>query len=241
MKWRNRFFLLSLIGLVVLLSSFAIMRNKDRSIKDLEVEFSLGNSRFLTAEIVNKMLIQREDSLFFQQKDMVALNKAERDLLAHPMIASAQLYIIPQGRLFAHITERTPLIRVVGEQSYYIDKLGVKFPLSKRYSPEVPLFYGDLSVDNMEETVQLISAISKDDFLSQEFIDLRLEKDQYILGMRSYPFDVVWGKNNAFADKLNKLKRVCAYWSETKDTSIHELNLTYARQVVARHRKGYGK
>lgn len=241
MNWFKRFYLFSLVALLVALTSFATLRNKARKIKGVEIEFLLGESRFLSENIVNKMLIQREDSLFFQQKDMVALSMAEHDLLEHPMIKDAQLYIIPQGKLFAQITERTPLIRVMGEQSYYVDEQGVQFPLSKRYSPEVPLFYGDLSKDKMKETAQLISAFLKDNFLSEEFIDLRIENHQYIIGMRSYPFDVIWGKNNAFASKVKKLKRVCAYWSKDKDPSIRELDLTYARQVVARHQKGYGK
>ena len=241
MNKNNWAYFVGILIVFVLISSFANMRSSNRKISKVNVSFTHEKERFLTADIVNKMLIQRKDSAFYQQKDMLALSKVEKELSALAVIKDVQLYTVPQGKLLIEITERTPIVRVVGNTSYYVDQTGSTFPLSKRYTPKVPLFYGQLDKDNMTETVHFLSAVSQDSFLSDELIHLWLKDDQYVLGMRSYPFDVVWGKNKSFAQKAKKLKRVCAYLAENPDASIRQLNLTYAQQVVARHTHGYGK
>ena len=238
----NWIYFWGLVIVFVLLTGFANKRSSQRTIDKMVIRFTHETGRFLTPKIVNKMLIQRKDSAYFQQKDMLALNKVETDLLAHPVIKNVQLYTVPQGKLFIEITERTPIVRVMGKQSsYYVDETGSALPLSNRYTPIVPLFYGDLGQDKMSETVHFLSTVRQDSFLSEELVHLWLKDDQYILGMRSYPFEVVWGKHQSFEKKIKKLKRFCVYLEQYPDERIDQVNLTFAQQVVARHKQGYGK
>jgi len=130
MKTTNILFLVFVSLFLFGMSGFALFKSNDSKISSLEVLFSENSGLFLSTEIVNKMLIQTEDSLFFQQKDVVALKLMEQKLLAHPMIKNVQLYTIPQGELFVEIEERTPVLRVIGETSFYIDNTGAKMPLS---------------------------------------------------------------------------------------------------------------
>lgn len=242
MSTSNWIYFWSLLIVFVLLTGFSNMRSNHRKINTIAIKFTPSEERFLSPEIVNKMLIQRKDSAFFHQKDILALNKVEKELSTQSVIKNVQLYTVPQGKLFIEITERTPMVRVMGKNSsYYVDETGSTFPLSNRFTPLVPLFYGDLGKDKMSETVHFLSAARQDPFLAEELIHLWLKDDQYILGMRSYPFEVVWGKNQAFEAKAKKLKRVCVYLEKHPDSSIDQLNLTFAQQVVARHKQGYGK
>ncbi|MEN8768089.1 MAG: hypothetical protein ABF261_02655 [Candidatus Arcticimaribacter sp.] len=225
------FMLVILVGSIVLTQ----IRSNDVLTSELEVDFKGKGARFLDVEIVNKLLIQSNDSLFFQQKDMVALNKVEQQFLDHPVVKSAELFTVPEGKLHIEIEERLPIVRIQADNSFYLDEVGKVMPLSDRFTAKVPLFYGELKEENMQALVQLISKLSSDAFLAAEVIDFQWQNSAFVLGLRSYPFDVVWGEDNAFEHKVEKLKRFCAFTLENKDKKFNRINLTYDKQVVARH------
>ena len=233
MKTTNKLFFIFVSFLLIGISGFAVFKSNQRTISSLDVLFKENEARFLSSEIVNKMLIQSNDSLLFKQKDVVALKVMEQQLLAHPMIENVQLYTIPQGELFVEVEERTPVLRVIGKKSFYIDNTGAKMPLSKRYTATVPLFYGAIGDANLKQLLALVEAAGNDSFLQQEMIHLKMENNQLVMGLRSHPFEVIWGKANGFAVKVNKLKRVCAYYTNTELSLPVRLNLTYSQQVVA--------
>lgn len=233
---RSKIYFLSLM--LVLLTTCIVLtqlRSKTHEIKEVEVSFNEKGARFLNEEIVNKLLIQSHDSLFFQQKDMVALNKVEQHFLDHPVVKSAELYTVPEGKLYIEIEERLPIVRIQADNSFYLDEVGKVMPLSDRFTAKVPLFYGELKEENMQALVQLISKLSSDAFLAAEVIDFQWQNSAFVLGLRSYPFEVVWGEDNAFEHKVEKLKRFCAFTLENKDKKFNRINLTYDKQVVARH------
>ncbi len=225
------FMLAMLVGSVVLTK----IRSNNILTSELVVNFKGKGARFLDVEIVNKLLIQSNDSLFFQQKDMVALNKVEQQFLDHPVVKSAELFTVPEGKLHIEIEERLPIVRIQADNSFYLDEVGKVIPLSDRFTAKVPLFYGELKEENMQALVQLISKLSSDAFLAAEVIDFQWQNSAFVLGLRSYPFEVVWGEDNAFEHKVEKLKRFCAFTLENKDKKFNRINLTYDKQVVARH------
>ena len=225
------FMLAMLVGSVVLTK----IRSNNILTSELVVNFKGKGARFLDVEIVNKLLIQSNDSLFFQQKDMVALNKVEQQFLDHPVVKSAELFTVPEGKLHIEIEERLPIVRIQADNSFYLDEVGKVMPLSDRFTAKVPLFYGELKEENMQALVQLISKLSSDAFLVAEVIDFQWQNSAFVLGLRSYPFEVVWGEDIAFEHKVEKLKRFCAFTLENKDKKFNRINLTYDKQVVARH------
>jgi len=220
-----------LVGSVVLTK----IRSNDLLTSELVVNFKGKGARFLDVEIVNKLLIQSDDSLFFQQKYMVALNKVEQQFLDHPVVKSAELFTVPEGKLHIEIEERLPIVRIQANNSFYLDEVGKVMPLSDRFTAKVPLFYGELKEENMQALVLLISKLSSDAFLAAEVIDFQWQNSAFVLGLRSYPFEVVWGEDIAFEHKVEKLKRFCAFTLENKDKKFNRINLTYDKQVVARH------
>ncbi len=172
---------------------------------------------------------------------MVDLNKIEQFFLDHPMIKNAELYTVPQGKLSIEIEEREPLVRIQAEPSFYLDAAVKKIPLSQRYTAQVPLFYGEFNEENMQALIPLISKLSSDTFLASEVIDFQFVDNAFVLGLRSFPFDVVWGQDNNFEHKAEKLKRFCAYSKQNKDKTFNRIDLTFNNQVVARHNEGYEK
>ena len=227
-------YLVGVILLVVGCFWFADIRSNKHKINKVEVEFSANGVRFLTVDIVNKLLIQSQDSLFFQQKDMVALKEIEWQLLNHPMIKTAELYTVPQGKLYVEIDERRPVVRVQGERSFYVDQFGVEMPLSARHSARVPLYYGKLNKDKKQQMVHLLSSLTADAFIKEELVDLQWSAKGFVLGLRSYPFQVLWGNNDHFSAKAEKLKRFCAYAENQNEKKYNQIDLSFEKQVVAR-------
>ena len=69
---------------------------------------------------------------------------------------------------------------------------GHKVPLSKKYSARVPV-YGQPD-ENLMDLVKFLKLIRSDSLVKFEMIDLRSSKNGYILGLRSFPFKVIWEK-----------------------------------------------
>ena len=81
MSTSNWIYFWSLLIVFVLLTGFSNMRSNHRKINTIAIKFTPSEERFLSPEIVNKMLIQRKDSAFFHQKDILALNKVEKRII----------------------------------------------------------------------------------------------------------------------------------------------------------------
>ena len=232
----NKLFPLLFLGMSLLaLNLFSSYRAQTAKIKEVRIKIDADSPLFFTEQIVNKLLIQRQDSLFYKQKDVVDLSSVEAHFSRIPTIKNVQLYTNPQGSLHVDIQERKPLIRVNGETSYYLDDTGKQIPLSSLRTALVPLFFGQLDEQNAKSIVDLVVQMKEDDFLNQQVVHYQMKNEQFVLGLRSFPFDVVWGKNKDFEAKKQKLKRFCAYYNAHKDETIEEVSLIYKQQVVARH------
>ena len=235
MKKINFLYFFGLLSLLIASFSFSKIRSKQRKISEIETYFKGQGARFLTPEMVNKLLIQSEDSLFFQQKVMVALRNIEFGLLNNPVIKTAEIYAVPEGKLYVEIEERRPLVRVQGEHSFYVDEFGVELPLSSIYSARVPLFYGEITTENKYKLVQLLSHLNADLFFKEELVDIQLEGESFVLSLRNYPFKVIWGNVSQNVEKRTKLKRFCAYANLNKQNKFNRIDLRFSKQVVARH------
>jgi cell division protein FtsQ len=234
MQTKNIIYFSFVFTLVLALSSFASFRNKRLKINELEIKFTSEESNFLTKDIVNKLLIQKEDSLFYKQKEVLALNYIEDVIESNPYVNTAEVFILPQGKMVVEIDERVPLFRVIGDTTFYVDSEGFQMPTSSQYSPLVPIYYGILNENKMSETIQFVLKIMNDPFLSKEFIHIENQPRGYVLGLRSFSFDVVWGSSSSFNEKLAKLKHICAYVQQhSKSTEFSEINLMFNKQIVA--------
>ena len=222
----------SILIIFVFLIFFSHKRNSKKEILRINVNLKDEEPKFLDSQMVNKLLIQSEDTTFFLKKDMVDLKELEDILLSNPMIAEANLFKTPQGILNVKLEERKPIIRVVNNyEEFYIDNSGHKVPLSKKHSARVPIFYGQPH-ENLMDLVNFIRLIKSDSLAKAEIIDLRNYNNGYILGLRSFPFKVIWGKNSKYEHKIKKLKYLYNYLENINFSKIKKVNLTFDKQIV---------
>ena len=230
---RNRvIFFFSMFLIFVFLTIFSQKRNSENKMLKVNVDFKHKNGKFLDSQMVNKLLIQRKDTTYLLKEDMLDLKVVEDILISNPMVASADIFRTPQGVLNVKLEERKPIARVINDnEEFYVDNFGYKVPISKNYSARVPIFYGQAD-KNLEDLVNFIKFIKTDSFAKVEIIDLRNLKNNYVLGLRSFPFKIIWGENSKNKHKIKKLKFLYSYLGNKDFLKIEKVNLSFDKQIV---------
>lgn len=225
--------LVILLGLMFFLYAFANRRSEAKNLENLNIEFVSGEPKFLSKRTVNKMLIQNKGDVKNIAKEQLVLNELEVRLRNHPMIKEAQVYLSVNGELECRLEQRTPIARVVGLNSFYIDAEGKSMPLSKEFTARVPLVQGNINKNNLDEVFRLVAFIQKDEFLKKSVIGLRLVNSKFQLQLRQADFVVEVGSVNRLQQKFNNFK---AFYKKAKtDKSLKKferVNLIYKNQVV---------
>tara|TARA_A100000171_G_C2140191_1_gene154619 strand:- start:546 stop:1265 length:720 start_codon:yes stop_codon:yes gene_type:complete len=223
-----------LLVLVVFLFSFTQKRNASRKLSKIDIEFLDENDPFITLSTVNKLLVQNSDSVTGVDKEALVLKEMESRLLTNAMIRNAQVYVTVDGVLGAKIEQRNPIGRVAASPNYYLDEDGKKMPLSSVYAARVPIITGR-STTNFTEITPLLVNIVEDDFMRQSVVGVQLtEEGNVIMKLRTYDFDVHFGKVKNIALKFQNFK---AFYQKTKEDKTlqryKKIDLQFGNQVVA--------
>ena len=232
LKYLMLFILILSLGF---LYSFSNMKNGQRTIKEIQVEFESGDNQFLTHSMVNKLLIQNDSSVQNQAKSVIDLYSLEQKVLENPYIEKVSLYVSIDGTLNSVVKQRTPIARVIGDSGvYYIDAQGVKVPLSENYSARVPLITGVKEEQKESEVYQLLQKIVADNFLKKEIVGIHFDQsNDCLLTVRSGNYKIEFGELKEMDQKFRKLK---AFYNKAfSDSTIQTyktINIKYHNQVV---------
>lgn len=217
------------------LYSFSSAKNQQKKVSKILVQFKEGDNNFLTYGMVNKLLIQNKKTVQNQAKSVINLYSLEKKVLENPYVENAAVFLTVDGRLKTIIKQRTPVARVIlKNDSYYIDKHGVKVPLSDNYSARVLLVSGLKNEEDIKVILPLVSLILEDNFLQKEVVGIaKTDADEYQLAVRSGNYKIDLGKLIEVDVKFKKLK---AFYNKTfEDKTIKNykvINLKYHNQVV---------
>jgi len=222
------------VAIVVFLFGFASHRNKLKKVSTVDINFTNGDNLFITYQTVNKLLIQNYGKLKNQPKENIILSSLERTLQSNEMIEEADVFLTVDGKLGATIKQRTPIARVNDEGvAYYIDRKGIKMPLSPNYSARVPLLSG-VKGRNTDDAYYLTKLIFNDSFLHQQIVGIEQNsKNEFILRTRVGNQRIELGRLDGIDEKFKKLKAF--YQKVLKDNTLSKyqtINLIYKNQVV---------
>ncbi|MGB0881088.1 MAG: cell division protein FtsQ/DivIB, partial [Polaribacter sp.] len=132
------FFIALTIGLGFLYG-FSSAKNQQKKITAIVVEFEEGENHFLSHAMVNKLLIQNNRTVKNQAKSVINLYSLENEVSKNPYVEKVSIFLTVEGVLKSTIKQRVPVARIVlKNSSYYIDKEGIKIPLSTNFSARVP-------------------------------------------------------------------------------------------------------
>ena len=224
-----------LVGSLSFLYSFSSKRNSYKKVKNIVIEFEAGDNGFLTHAMVDKLLIQNDSSVKNLAKTVIDLYSLEKVVSKNPYVENTSVFLTIAGTLKTILKQRTPVARIINRNSsYYIDKQGVKVPLSNNYSARVLLVSGVKKDKDLKELLPLILFVSEDNFLQKEVVGIqKFANDEYQFSVRSGDYKIDFGKLTEMDIKFKKLK---AFYNKTfKDKTIQnykKINVKYHNQVV---------
>ena len=230
---KNIVFLVLMLFFLAEIVYFSNKKNIVRVVDNIKISFT-HSPRFLDTILVNKLLTQNFRGKSVQLKDSLDLNMLEKKLNQIPEIQNAELFVLPKGQLSVSITERIPTFKINSIPSFYADASGVTFPFVKVDNNQLPVFKTDTIDASIIDVAILIERLKIDAFIKSELKTLYLVGTSYHLKLKSYPFEVVLGNENALNEKIEKLKVFCAFQNiQDSLTNYQKINLTYTNQVVA--------
>lgn len=215
--------------------SFAKIKNQERKIQQINIAFNEDDFPFLNEAMVNNLLIQNFEGSSKVKKEKVDLKKLENVLNANKYVDNSEVFCSIDGILSAKVKQKKPIIRVINENSsYYLDDKGSKVPLSENFTPRVPVYYGVISEDELNELVAVFSYIDRDEMLKHNIVDIKKsQKGNIIFSVRDYDYKVIFGTEANMETKFKNYKAFLQH--ATKDTLIKNyksVNLIFTQQVI---------
>lgn len=162
--------LVSLGGLVVLMS-FIEIKKAGVVCKDVKI-YIPGSQYFIDKKEVENILQLSSFTLIGRKIDNINLHILENRLKANPFVEYAKVYADMDGIIMIEISQRQPILRVMNQfdQDYYIDKNGLKIPLSANFTARVLAANGFIEEPFGNRVDTLRTLLAKDLFKTASYI-----------------------------------------------------------------------
>lgn len=228
----TKFFSVILIPIVV--SSFAWLRHSAREFHqdDFVVHYHQDNDIFITKnDIMEKVF---KDNLP-KKLNNVNLNEIESSLQNDPFIEQVQVYLLLNGKLIIDVRQKEPIARIMGNDSFYMDRLGEKMPLSKHFSKPVPFIHSNTNItpENKElwnNFYRIAKFVYNNSDLKKIIGSMNFENNQFILKTKS-DFKIVLGD---ISQAEHKLKKFIVFMKQEGNLEKYNgVNLDFKDQVIA--------
>ncbi|MEJ5960625.1 cell division protein FtsQ/DivIB [Pedobacter immunditicola] len=130
---------------VVVLMSFIDVKKHDLKCTNVKILIP-GADNFIEREEVDALLLQSQGTLIGRDLQQINLNEIEEKMESNPYIAAAKIYADMDGVIHIEIKQRQPVLRVInaGDQDFYIDRFGLKMPVSANFTANVLVATGNI-------------------------------------------------------------------------------------------------
>ncbi|RZK48321.1 MAG: cell division protein FtsQ [Pedobacter sp.] len=133
---------LAAIGLFM---SFISIQQKTIKCENIDI-FIPGSDNFIEREEIDYILKLKQGQLIGRNLELINTQEIEADLLQNPYIAFAKVFVDMNGSLKIEIKQRQPVLRIInaGGQDFYVDKTGLKMPISMNFTADVMVATGNI-------------------------------------------------------------------------------------------------
>ncbi len=232
-------------GVLTLLVA-AATKNGAKTCKRIEVQISGDNKNIFVDEAAVKRIINSSSNVVGKELAAINLRALEEKLNKDPWILRADLFFDNKDVLNVHITEREPVARVFTMQgsSFYVDKTGLRLPLSEKLYAVVPVFTGftnDKKILPKTDSALLGQIVSLGSFIvADSFWNAQIGQIDIALPNNFNMIPVIGNHVIEFGDTtnmVNKFQKLFKFYKATYPSSAYEkyekLNVKYDGQVVA--------
>lgn len=172
--WRNIFigfaWLVSLGGLVVLMSFIEI--KKSATVCKAVKVYIPGSQYFIDKQEVDHILQLGNYQLVGRRMQHINMHDLESSLKANPFVEYAKVYGDMDGTLVIEISQRQPILRMLNrfDQDFYVDKHGLKLPLSPNFTARVLAVNGFIEEPFGGKVNSLRTQLARDVFKTVDYI-----------------------------------------------------------------------
>lgn len=261
-KWLRLLVWVGLVAYLVAAFGFVAENNKNAVCESIKVTIlDSAVNQFLKKNEVMDLILDDKKEILGQKFAKINMKEIETIVNNQAFVKDAQIFATIEGILNIELSQRIPIVRVVNgkRESYYIDKEGVIFPLSKNYTSRVLIANGYI-FEPFDKSKQHKLAISDKDMNSRERVIYDLfTLAEYIYGNElwraqfaqiyvnsKYEFELIpkvgahviyFGDISDYKEKFRKLEVMYFHgFSNTGWNQYHTVNLKFKNQVVCTKR-----
>jgi cell division protein FtsQ len=215
-------FWLSMLGGTLLALAFGHKMEEDLSCKEVFVGIYPNDIHFYNRQRILETVkkgIDNEEKLIGMSFSEINTSKLEKSLNKQNWTENAHVYSDMKGNLNIKVYQRVPMFRVLrfdGTQ-FYVDKYGVKFPVSEHFTARVLMSTGDI-FERLEKGDSLYSFVGNELFKVASFVDndaflkafieqifVRAD-NELVLVPKIGKQIIIFGNSENLEEKFNKLK-----------------------------------
>lgn len=239
-----------LAGTIVLMSFISV---KKHAVKCSNIKILIpGADNFIEREEIDAILWQNEGTLIGRKLEKINLNQIEEKIKANPYIAKAKIYADMDGVIYIEIKQRQPILRIInaGNQDFYVDRNGLKMPISSNFTANVLVANGNIKEHYSGKLDTLNTKLGMDLYKTALFIktdtlwDAQIEqvyvddKQDIQLVPRVGNQRIILGN----ADSLEiKMKNLLAFYKKAMPKvgwdTYKTINIKYTNQIVCERNK----
>ncbi len=171
----------------------------------------------------------------------VHLGDMEKALLKDGNLASAECYKLINGTVRVEVTQRTPVMRVLGEgEGFYVDQEGNRLSECPQYKLNLPLLTGCVdSILTYRDVLPLAQYIGNDDFWNAQIEQIYVnDRHEIELFPRVGSRVVLLGSIEEYETKMDNLMQIYKQVFHYREGIAYDtISLKYRGQVVCSYSK----
>jgi len=239
------------LGGIITLMSFIEVKKHTVNCTNIKILIP-GADNFIEREEIDAILRQSEGQLIGRKLEDINLHAIENKIKANPYIALSTVYADMDGVIHIEISQRQPLLRIINAagQDYYIDRYGLKMPVSPNFTANVLVANGHILEHFGGRVDTLITKMASDLYKTAGYLkkdslwDAQIEQifvndnDDIILIPRVGNQRIILGNADSLDTKMNNLltfykKAMPQVGWDTYKT----INVKYTNQIVCEKNK----
>jgi cell division protein FtsQ len=245
--------LLKLFGLLVLVIfitgtlAFTSFESRNIICSDIQVVFNTDETINVDKDKIIRLVKTTDKKVLGKTLNQINSEIIEEEIEKLPAVLRADVYKLMvsdkgafKGVLVVKIKHREPVMRVItSTESYYLDKYGVKIPVSTSYATNVPVTSGSVSQTfAVEQLLPFILYIEGNDFWKAQIQQVYVEDDGDVLLSPLVGGHIIeLGDLDNYREKLQIMRAFYKQVLVKNNWDKYEkVSLKYNNQVVAKRK-----
>jgi cell division protein FtsQ len=238
-----------LLLIVFIIGTLAFTSIESNNIKctDIEVVFREDEAINIDKDRLIRLVKATDSKILNKNLDEINSEVIEDEIEKIPAILKADVYKLMvsekgsyKGVLVVKVKHREPVMRVINSSgSYYLDKYGVRIPVSTSYPTNVLVTTGTISEEfAVEKLLPFVMYVEDDDFWKAQIQQVHVEEDGDVLLTPLVGGNIIeLGDLDNYREKLQIMRAFYKQVLVKNNWDKYEkVSLKYKNQVVAKRR-----